>query len=360
MELNESTIVMQMENDEIDHIKTEPIYYMVNDGDDDGNRDMIFLQVVDPIDDEPDLFVEGEEVDLNKIDEPITIEHLIATPINDVDEPYKDSNGGLYYICGKCKFVCSDRVTLMRHTAENHTKMHRYNKNSDDTLQYSVQNVHKNDTESISEPINVKDTDNEQLNEIDRLKPYQCEICFKRLSTKTNLRGHITTHSDEKPFLCPICSKNFKQKRHLKYHMKIHVKYPELSYINNNFELMDESQMKYSNDMNTNSSKPNLNQLDAKEREIDHPSFKQPEKLFPCDECNASYTSKSNLNRHKQTHMKDAPFKCKYCTHGFQSKHYLMEHIKKRHNERMLYRCITCWKMFQRRAQLEQHRKHCS
>ena len=47
---------------------------------------------------------------------------------------------------------------------------------------------------------------------------YGCKVCGKKF-TKTKMRYHMRTHSDEKPFLCTYCDKTFKCSKGLKSHV---------------------------------------------------------------------------------------------------------------------------------------------
>lgn len=159
--------------------------------------------------DTDDFFTTGEEVDL-KYD---GIVDMVWTDTDDSDEPFQDSDGALYYICEKCTFVCIDRATLIQHTNENHLKSRpprRRNNNSAlrfsdiadsddngfDTSDEKAKINHSiisssSSTSSLTPPPMVVPQSSSPL---DDLKPYKCHICHKRLSTKANLRGHLTIH----------------------------------------------------------------------------------------------------------------------------------------------------------------------
>lgn len=274
---------------------------------------------------EYDIYVEGEEVDLTQSSGIFRLEPEME--MNDIDEPYKDSNGELYYMCDNCAFVCVNRAALLRHTTKMHSENRQNGKTSSDNTYLASQTIDSHATDLINF----------------NLKPFQCEICFKRLSTKANLMGHITTHSNEKPFGCHLCSKRFKQKRHLKYHQKIH-----------RFDLIDSG----IGDIKSNKRK-SIDNIDIKiepEEPIDDPvEVMQDQKdCFQCDQCPKAFALKRNLRRHQKIHQDEVPVQCEICQKPFQRMRYLNEHMKL-HGERDQYQCQYCTKTFAYRRQCKRH-----
>ncbi|WAR17169.1 ZN112-like protein [Mya arenaria] len=54
-------------------------------------------------------------------------------------------------------------------------------------------------------------------------KPFQCDVCKKRFSQKSNMKIHMI-HTGEKPFECQICKRRFTQKEALNGHQAVHWK----------------------------------------------------------------------------------------------------------------------------------------
>lgn len=303
--------------------------------------------------DDMESFFQGEEVDLSQTDGIVEMD-VAASDIDDTDEPYQDSDGVLYYICDKCTFVCIDHATLTQHTNENHPKIrfpsqqrrHRTNnsalRSSDDYENFysndSIQKDHQEQTTTAA-PFTLPSQTSPSppasaliltSSSIDIQKPYECEICHKRLSTAANLRGHITTHSDEKPFGCNMCPKRFKQKRHLKYHQKIHnfKSIPIELNPDNEFQLQflqnDESNESYGD---TNHEQPTVAQvLMPKIKNPIHTERQTPSILFQCNQCPKVFTQKSNLYRHQRSHT--PIYECDICDKKFRIEQNFHEHLE--------------------------------
>jgi len=54
------------------------------------------------------------------------------------------------------------------------------------------------------------------------LKIYNCKTCNKRFSRHKTLIIHETTHTGLRPFACHICNKSFSDRAYLKDHFRIH------------------------------------------------------------------------------------------------------------------------------------------
>jgi hypothetical protein len=81
------------------------------------------------------------------------------------------------------------------------------------------------------------------------LRPFACELCELRFTTKQFLQRHYIVHTEERSFKCSFCDNSYKYKkglnRHYKkvhyqhYHNEVILKYHDktkLHFINENFE----------------------------------------------------------------------------------------------------------------------------
>lgn len=54
------------------------------------------------------------------------------------------------------------------------------------------------------------------------LKPFNCSECNKTFKTSSELKSHVSTHSNTRPFICEICGQAYKHKYALNIHVGMH------------------------------------------------------------------------------------------------------------------------------------------
>ncbi|XP_044739008.1 zinc finger protein 525-like [Chrysoperla carnea] len=144
-------------------------------------------------------------------------------------------------------------------------------------------------------------------------KSYACDMCDRKFYEKYELAAHKSSHSTEKPFKCELCTKRYKRKSHLDMH---------IAYVH-------EKSKKYAQKMND------------KKRHL-------------CNHCGKTFSIKPQLDRHELIHMGIKPFKCNQCSLSFRQKSHLQTHHLTHTGEKR-YQCSVCAKKFAANGNLTIH-----
>ncbi|CAI9606718.1 unnamed protein product [Staurois parvus] len=150
-------------------------------------------------------------------------------------------------------------------------------------------------------------------------KPFQCDICNLRYSTKSNLTVHRKRHNNEteiprKDHKCPFCSKLHASRKTL-------VKHVRRFHAENAQEFIAIKRLKSEG--------------------------------WKCDICNKSFTRRPHLEEHMILHSQDKPFKCTYCDEHFKSRFKRLRHQEKYHLGP--FPCDICGRQFNDSGNLRRH-----
>ncbi|XP_075038683.1 zinc finger and BTB domain-containing protein 41 [Mixophyes fleayi] len=150
-------------------------------------------------------------------------------------------------------------------------------------------------------------------------KPFECDICNLRYSTKSNLTVHRKRHNSEteiprKEHKCPFCSKLHASRKTLVKHVK-------RFHAENAQEFLTIKRIKSEG--------------------------------WKCDICNKSFTRRPHLEEHMILHSQDKPFKCTYCDEQFKSRFKRLKHQEKYHLGP--FPCDICGRQFNDSGNLKRH-----
>ena len=163
---------------------------------------------------------------------------------------------------------------------------------------------------------------------------FPCNVCGKVYHRLRYLRCHMKLHNQSADLLCSECGKAFKTKAYLAQHLRSHrVK-----------EMYQCSQCEFRSDSNT----------------LIHAHIQiHSDGCLICDICNAAFTDKTTLQRHKRVHDKSRPFGCSFegCTMRFKTEMMCNGHYKQ-HFTKGKFECSVCGYVFRQKHHLVRHRKH--
>ncbi|XP_062991136.1 zinc finger and BTB domain-containing protein 41 [Elgaria multicarinata webbii] len=178
-------------------------------------------------------------------------------------------------------------------------------------------------------------------------KCLQCPKCDKTFDRAGKFESHARVHTGEKPFECDICHQRYSTKSNLTVHRKNH---------NNEIEFhKKEHKCPYCNKLHA-----------TKKTLIKHVKRFHPENVqeflsikkkksegWKCDICNKSFTRRPHLEEHMILHTQDKPFKCTYCEEHFKSRFARLKHQEKFHLGP--FPCDICGRQFNDTGNLKRH-----
>ncbi|XP_064473465.1 zinc finger protein 2-like isoform X2 [Ornithodoros turicata] len=192
-------------------------------------------------------------------------------------------------------------------------------------------------------------------------KPYACSMCNATFSTQGNLKRHVKTHSGERPWECSQCDSRFTEKKTLMVHMRRHTgeKPFQCHICQRSFAQKGILQSHLAM------------HLGQKAHLCEHcgKAFRQRSQLrlhtlrhqgvrkFSCSTCPAKFLTKGDLERHNRTHTGERPFVCDICGKTFTRQQSLTEHTN-RHYGVKPYECTHCGKTYAEMSACYKHIKH--
>lgn len=191
-----------------------------------------------------------------------------------------------------------------------------------------------------------------------REKKYGCSECGKKFDSMHGLESHKRSHTGERPFKCDKCSWKFTQKTHLNRHIRsVHEKVPRERHSEANRPVSCEVCSKV--------------YVNSRVLAVHVQSVHEGLRPYKCEYCDATYTQRGHLWRHKHAshYEKDEvqkkytidKFVCQFdgCMLSFDTQPELMEHVKTHTTDKKCM-CSECGATFVSFPNLAKHtrRRH--
>ncbi|XP_033507304.1 zinc finger and BTB domain-containing protein 41 [Epinephelus lanceolatus] len=179
-------------------------------------------------------------------------------------------------------------------------------------------------------------------------KPFQCDICLQRYSTKSNLTVHKKKHASNAPFQkkehkCPFCNKLHASKKTLAKHVRrLHPDHIQ--------EFLTKRKRKSEGwkcaiCLKTFSRRPHLQE---------HMILHTQERPFKCSFCDEYFKSRfARLKHQEKNHL--GPFPCEICGRQFNDTGNRKRHIECTHGGKRKWTCFVCGKSVRERTTLREH-----
>lgn len=191
---------------------------------------------------------------------------------------------------------------------------------------------------------------------------HQCECCWIRLGSLSELQRHRKKHTEVKRYKCKHCPQKFQRSNHRLRHQVVHTGEKDLLYTCRFCPATFSSGASKTKHQATHKgTKPYKCRICGKGLQALH-SLKTHELLhmgdrpFKCDLCDNSYVSATLLKRHKNNHDKEKKYVCNTCGTKFAYVGNLNVH-QRVHAGDMRHQCSYCKKGFMSRVSLEEHER---
>lgn len=244
-------------------------------------------------------------------------------------------------------------------------------KNSDTSLLNCA--ICSQTTEGNKEMINhmlTKHTDR-RSDSCDKTAGFLCKVCNKSYLKLSNLKAHMTVHTDLKPFNCSVCDSKFTQARAYVCHMRTHNisdKIHNKTHTDKTFtcnicckNYCNSGNLKAHMRLHTGDKPYSCNICNKRFSQSNALSYHMKthfsEKPFACDMCSKSFTTKGQLVNHRRLHTGERPFVCSICSKSFTQKVAHTVHMMT-HTGNKPHLCSICGKKYSQNSQLVEHMRH--
>lgn len=174
------------------------------------------------------------------------------------------------------------------------------------------------------------------------LQQYKCKYCGNGYNTLNDCTRHERIHLDERPFKCKLCDASFKFMDALRTHNKgVHIKNYTFKCTHENCELLFLSKSKLKRHMKSHSDdRPFMCTYDdccaafkEKDKLTRHLQTHSITRDFKCELCYSTFKSQGELNTHTYKHQGRYKIECNICKQTLSNKQKLKKHVEVFHTE---------------------------
>ncbi|XP_055593467.1 zinc finger protein 883-like [Uranotaenia lowii] len=254
----------------------------------------------------------------------------------------KRAPGGVVKRCCQCKITLSSMAEALQHAQDTH--------------------------------LDAKCTDPDKI----LLRPYECQICFKRYSSTKVFYRHTNLLYLDNQFKCDECEECFNNETKLLKHKQKHGKevvqlyskrkgqLPRCCACFKQFEtekiLKEHAEMVHKPENLLSTDKDNKYQCDLcfrryKNLRILKDHHLKPYRLqqYQCSVCGKIFRDKNCVADHERTHNNERAYVCPICDKAFMMKDTFRKHVRSHSIAEDRFKCEVCGKGFKEKSNLKDH-----
>lgn len=271
------------------------------------------------------LFYQCHHCDQQFIDKRVLIEHIKNRHPEYIDHRLSPMSGALFYRkindtcfeCKLCDFVAADRQSMLPHRMV-HSALLKYR------------------CDRCEKCFSLRSRYLSHMNSHLPVKPFECDLCHKRFIAKRNVQIHVqAVHQKVKSYRCNRCGKVFSYKSSLRLHTETH----------------NGTRQTYVCDICGKI-------IYSRASLAVHRDLHLGRRNHRCTDCDKSYSSQSQLKRHRYLvhHSQPIRVQCAICGKSVDSR-YLKSHMLLHNKSRRPHRCSYCNKEYFSAARFSSHMK---
>ncbi|EAL40682.4 AGAP004259-PA [Anopheles gambiae str. PEST] len=194
-----------------------------------------------------------------------------------------------------------------------------------------------------------------------RKKKYGCQTCGASFCSRSALHGHTNSaHTRDRKYVCDVCQKGFYTSSTMLSHRQIHgEKKYQCSTCAKKFLRQSDllsHQMTHSDERPYGCGECEM-RFKCRSHLRDHQTVHTGERTKKCRICGKGFGTYGDRRVHELRHENVHPFKCGYCSKTYGRNYKLQVHIRKEHTKERPFACSDCPERFFQRWEMLGHQR---